>query len=71
MKNFYVTYGFGTNLASCYSTVRAVDYPEARQEVFKATGGKFAFLYDEKDFAGQPEKYSLREVELQPQVAYP
>lgn len=66
MPNFYVTYGYGSNLRHKYSKIEAKDYYEARVKVFDATGGKFAFIYDEEMFEGQVEKYNLKEVPLQP-----
>lgn len=66
----YITYGLGSNLANRYSVVEDEDYAQARARVNEVTGGKFAFTYSEKDFQGQPEKYGLREVPLQPQVEY-
>jgi hypothetical protein len=68
MANFYVTYGFGSNLAKRYSVVQGKDYRDARQLVDAVTKGKFAFMYSEEDFAGKAEKYNLTEVDLQPQV---
>ena len=68
MKNFYVTYGCGTNLYNCYSVVQGFDYEDARNTVFTEIGPAFAFMYDEDQFAGQAEKYDMREVELQPMV---
>lgn len=67
MANFYVTYGFGSNLKNCYSTIQAEDYTEARIQIDKVTQGKFAFCYDEKEFCDQAEEYGLTEVSLQPQ----
>ena len=66
MKNFYVTYGCGTNLRNCYSAIQAVDYDDAMNIVFTEIGSAFAFMYDKTEFAGQAEKYGMHEVELQP-----
>jgi hypothetical protein len=30
MKNFYVTYGCGTDLCNCYSVVQGIDYDDAK-----------------------------------------
>ncbi len=68
MSKFYVTYGLGTNLRGCYSTVEADSWGEARKQVMEVTGGKFAFDYPESKFADCIECYSLKEVPLQPQV---
>ena len=67
MAKFFVTYGTGTNLANCYSVIEADGYEQARQKAFEVTEGRFAFMYDEWQFKGQPERYNLTEVELQPQ----
>ena len=67
MPKFFVTYGCGSNLAGCYSVVEAETYGVARSIVSTTTRNKFAFMYDEKDFAGQVEKYNLTEVPLQAQ----
>ena len=68
MQTFYVTYGFGTNLANKYSVIEACDYATARARIFKEIQGKFAFMYDESEFAGQVEEFNLDEVSLQAQV---
>lgn len=67
MPEFFVTYGFGSNLKNCYSKVTGPDYSTARALVDDVTEGKFAFMYDAERFAGQVEKYGLTEVPLQPQ----
>jgi hypothetical protein len=64
----FVTYGIGSNLANCYAVVEGKDYNECRAKVDEATQGKFAFTYTKERFEGQPEKYGLEEVPLQPQV---
>ena len=33
MTNFYVTYGFGTNLRNCYSVVQGHDEVDATREI--------------------------------------
>lgn len=74
LKNFYVTYGNGSNLASCYSVVQALDEETARNAVFNVTKGHHAFIYDETHWTlygtkdeTQAEKYGLTIVDLQPQ----
>jgi hypothetical protein len=64
----FVTYGSGSNLGRAYSVVTGKDHAECRKHVEHVTKGKFAFTYTESEFAGQPEKYGLVEVPLQPQV---
>lgn len=70
-RTFYVTYGEGSTLQGCYSTFFAPDIEQARNAVFKVTGGKHAFLYAEEDWiiggVSQAERYDLRLVPLQPQ----
>lgn len=70
-EKFYITYGFGSNLANCFSVVEGENYGVARKEVDTVTSGKFAFMYDEKEFAGQQERYRLTEVPLQAQAVIP
>lgn len=66
-KNFYVTYGCGTNLNRKFSRVEAVDSDEARTIVQGVCGTKYAFIYTEEQFLPQIERHGLSEVELQPQ----
>jgi hypothetical protein len=62
----YVTYGIGTNLNGCYSKVEGADYEECRAKIFQGTKARHAFDYDETEGLRIVEKYSLREVPLQP-----
>lgn len=68
---FYVTYGEGSTLQGCYSSFFAPDIEQARNAVFKVTGGKHAHLYAERDWViegvSQATRYKLRLVPLQPQ----
>lgn len=66
-EDFYVTYSIGSQLHGCYSRIRAADYLVARRVIEAATNLQFAFMYDATEFAGQAEKYGLKEVPLQPQ----
>ena len=68
LPQFYVTYGGGTNLSHCFSVVEGEDYGAARAIVDEITGGKFAFMYSSEEFAGQQERWGLREVPLQAQI---
>lgn len=70
MLKFYVTYGYGSNLRDCYSTVEAESYAEARKHIMEVTGGKFAFDYPQEKYASCIGRYNMVEVPLQPQV-YP
>lgn len=68
MSKFYVTYGLGSNLRNCYSTVEADSWGEARKQVMEVTGGNFAFDYSESQFDSCIGRYNMTEVPLQPQV---
>ena len=63
----FITYGCGSNLRNCYAVVEGENYKECRAHADLITEGKFAFDYSEEQFKGQPEKYGLTEVPLQPQ----
>jgi hypothetical protein len=65
----YVTYGLGSNLKGCYSIVEGLNRDVCERAARAGTEGKFAFTYSEEEFAGQAEKYNLKEVPLQPQVS--
>lgn len=67
MASFFVTYGSGSNLAGCFSVIESQTYGTARAVASRVTRNKFAFMYTEKDFAGQVEQYNLTEVPLQAQ----
>lgn len=67
MSKFFVTYACGGNLAGCYSVVEAETYGVAGSIVSTTTRNRFAFMYDEKEFAGQVEEFKLTEVPLQAQ----
>ena len=69
-QNFYVTYGWGSRLANCYSRVAAPDYASAREIIAEKIGEKFAFCYTAEEFEGQPEKYNLTDVLLQAASSY-
>jgi hypothetical protein len=64
----FVTYGFGSNLANCYSVVEGDGILNCYQQVKDKCGMAYAFVYNEAEFEGQPEKYGLGEVPLQAQV---
>lgn len=49
-----------------YSVVDAPDYDRARDLVFLVLGNKWAFMYGEDEFLGQPERYSLQETAFIP-----
>lgn len=60
---YYFTFAsaseYGNKCVKFYGT-----YSEAREQMFKHFGDKWAFQYDEKEFAGQIEMYGLQEIEL-------
>lgn len=68
MQLFYVTYGFGYVQRFNYSVIKAEDIDMARRLVDEATNGRYAFIYTAKEFEGQPEKYGLSEIVIQPQT---
>ena len=68
---FYVTYGSGSDQASNFSRVYAVDYDAARILIFEQIGNKFAFCYTEAEFDWQVEAYGLTEIPLTAHAANP
>lgn len=63
-SNWYFTFGFGHAHANGYVKIHGT-YSEARAEMNRRYGGRWAFQYDERSFAEQPEQYGLRLVEAQ------
>lgn len=63
----YVTYGNGYAQRDNYSVVEGDDISECMQKIVAGTRNRYAFSYDEEGFKGQPEKYGLTEIPLQPQ----
>jgi hypothetical protein len=68
-KRFFVTYGFGSNLARKFSVIKTESWRKAHDIAMEVTGGKFAFVYSEAEFEGQQERHSLVEVPLQAQIS--
>ena len=66
----YVTYGSDTQQAFNYSVVRGSSPEDCRKKVFEVTGGRFAFMYSEKQFEGQLGDYGLTEIPLTPQSKF-
>lgn len=68
---FFVTYGSshhtadGMSLANYYTLIEAPSYGEARLAIHLARNVKWAFMYGEEDFSGQPEKYNLKPISLE------
>lgn len=71
VRTLFVTYGYGSNLADCYSVVRGSSWKECHDRISEGTSGQYAFTYTPKEFEGQVERYGLREVPLQAQVFPP
>lgn len=65
MVTYYVTYGFGSRLANCYSAVKGEDIEDVYRQINGTTRGHYAFCYGETEFDGQIEQYGLTEVPLQ------
>lgn len=64
LETFYVTFGYAHSdppglLMKKYLVVKAADELDAREKVITEIGRKWAFIYDETEFAGQVEKYNL------------
>lgn len=63
MPNFYFTFGYGTPYRNNYVRIRAKNAGEAREEMIRRYGLKWAFQYDEEGFKGQAEQYGLTELD--------
>lgn len=62
-----ITYGCGSNLEGCYSRVTGASMEKVREEIHRATGGKYSFSYaDDAKGAEMIKTWDLKEVELQP-----
>ncbi len=67
LQKFYFTFGFGQRYENCYHVIEAYSKAEARAEMVKKFGIKWAFQYSEKDWyneegVSQAEQYNLREI---------
>lgn len=62
----YVTYGCGTDKNRGYSVVEGEDIIDCMKQVSEACGPRYAFTYREDEFAGQVERWGLRELPLGP-----
>jgi hypothetical protein len=74
MKQFFVTYGCGSDKAQCYSLIDAPDAGDAYRQAAEACGTAFAFVYpvegnrgSEDGLAAQKRHYHLVETPLGPQ----
>lgn len=61
VKNWYFTFGGGHPHPYGYVKIQGT-FSEARAEMVRRHGVKWAFQYDDKGFEGQVEKYGLYEV---------
>lgn len=64
MAYFYATFPWKSSLRNAYIRLNAEDAVAAQEKMNQCYGDKWAFIYDESEFAGQVERYSLYEVEL-------
>ena len=60
---YYFTFLYGSEYRHNYVRFYGT-YSEAREQMFEYFGDKWAFQYDEKEFAGQIEKFGLQEIEI-------
>lgn len=60
---YYFTFLYGSKNRNKYVKFYGT-YSEAREQMFKHFGDKWAFQYDEKEFAGQIEMFGLQEIKL-------
>jgi len=60
--NFYFTFGYGTPYRNKFVRIEAESFGQAREEMFKQFGRKWAFQYNEEDFAGQEDHFGLTEL---------
>lgn len=63
MSSHYFTFGFGTPYRNKFVRIEADTKGEAREEMVRNFGLKWAFQYDEAGFAGQQERFGLTELE--------
>lgn len=68
VTKMFVTYGFNSDRAGCYSVIEASTWDDCVSELSAVCRGRYAFTYNEEQFEGQVERYGLREVPLGPQL---
>ena len=61
MKKWYFTFGFGQPHEGCYHIIKTNNSEDARDEMFKRFGTKWAMQYDSAEEAGV-EEFHLREI---------
>ena len=69
MEKFYFTFGFGQEHYGKYFVIESDDYEEAREEMFKLFGNKWAFQYPVDEWFGWDgisiaEYWNLEELKL-------
>lgn len=71
MSRYFFTFGQAYNLANSYVVVEADTAEEARRQfttvradLDEMAGRCYAFSYDERDFAGQAERWGLSEIPI-------
>lgn len=70
MEAWYFTFGFGHTDSRGRSLARRFvklngTFDETREAMFSAHGAAWAFQYNAAQFAGQVERYGLREISLE------
>lgn len=77
MEKFFFTFGSnhtdveGKSLGNYFVMIEAESECEARNEMIKARGPKWAFSYPEHLFIGQEDKYGIKKVPLSAVVIPP
>lgn len=60
-QNWYFTFGFGQTHANCYHKIHGTALSACKVMV-ERFDDKWSMQYSEKEFAGQAEKYNLKEI---------
>lgn len=60
-KRWYFTWGCGQEFPHCYTMIEG-EFEEAREIMVDRYGCSWSMQYSESEFAGQVEKYGLREI---------
>lgn len=63
MSFHYFTFGFGTPYRNKFVKIEADTKGQAREEMIRIYGLKWAFQYDESSWIGQEERFGLKELE--------
>ncbi len=61
---FYFTFGVGDEIHRNHYVRLVGTYHTTRARMVALFGRKWAFQYDERQFAGQPERYGLSELRI-------